>query len=256
MTKTKSIFVVFICIAFLSALLFTSSANADVTWQVQNVDPAAIRFSLSLALDSKDSPHIVYVDAENGSSSNSYSGYPPNPQFLKYASWNDSGWVVQTVVQGSSQTKWLGRTSNTALVIDSQDVPHIAYTDAVNNVSLNYAKWAVGGWSIQKVDDGDGGSIALDSTDNPCISYANINGALKYANWNGLKWTIQTIDPSANLAFDSPLQSLALDFSNNPNIIYANSNGSLIKWAYWNNTSWTVKIVAKDSGSSWLGNVV
>jgi hypothetical protein len=66
-------------------------------------------------------------------------------------------------------------------------------------------------------------SLALDSNDNPHISYRDsLNGDLKYAHWDGSVWVLQTADALGNAG---ECTSLALDSNDNPHIsYYANSN--------------------------------
>jgi hypothetical protein len=71
----------------------------------------------SLALDSGDVPHI------------SYSDWSPNG--LKYATWNGSSWVLQTV----DATGFMRYGS---LALDSNDTPHISYYAAFGE-DLKYA---------------------------------------------------------------------------------------------------------------------
>jgi hypothetical protein len=78
-------------------------------------------------------------------------------------------------------------------------------------------------------------SIALDSKDNPHISYCYDNDFLKYASWSGSSWNIQTIDGSAL----SP--SLALDSKGYPHISYAKNNG--LYYASWSGSSWNIQSV-------------
>lgn len=61
----------------------------------------------------------------------------------------------------------------TSLAFDSNDNPHISYTNG-SNYGLKYARWTGSDWSIETVDP-DGSvrfwtSIAMDSSDNPHIS--------------------------------------------------------------------------------------
>ena len=86
-------------------------------------------------------------------------------------------------------------------------------------------------WNIETVDSGYVGrfsSIALDSRDNPHISYYNgfLNRDLKYARWNGSVWSIEDVDPIGEHS------SLVLDSSDNPHISYYDWAILDLKYAY------------------------
>jgi hypothetical protein len=90
------------------------------------------------------------------------------------------------------------------------------------NGDLKYARWTGSEWSITSVDTaGDVGcwtSIALDSSDNPHISYYdNTNNDLKYAYWTGSSWSITSVDTAEGVGCYT---SIALDSSDNPHISY------------------------------------
>ena len=77
---------------------------------------------------------------------------------------------------------------------DSDGDPHFAYGG-----DHLYYSWYDGSWHEAVVDDSYGvgrfASLALDSDDNPHISYYDaIHGTLKYAYFDGDDWDIQTVD--------------------------------------------------------------
>ena len=124
-------------------------------------------FDPSLSLDSRGSPHISYYDDSNGD--------------LRYASWNGTGWDLETI----DSINDVGR--HPSLAIDAGDHPHISYYDA-SYKELRYATYDTNSaqWVIRTIDTGgDVGSfssIALDSSGRPCISYYDaVNHAVKYA---------------------------------------------------------------------------
>ena len=105
---------------------------------------------------------------------------------LKHAWWNGTSWNTQTVELGAFDTL-VGECCSLAL--DSHDNPHITYYEwkyvdrdtAYGN--LKYASWTGTAWSIETVDtytDMDS-SLALDSSDNPHITYVDYSDFyLKY----------------------------------------------------------------------------
>ena len=80
---------------------------------------------------------------------------------LRYASWNGTGWMLETV----DAVNDVGR--HPSLAIDAKDIPHISDHDA-SNKELKYATFGTnsGQWAIRTIDnDGDVGdysSLALD----------------------------------------------------------------------------------------------
>ncbi len=129
----------------------------------------------SLAFDSKGNPHISFYDADN--------------QDVEYISYDGTSWGNPEVVDTNLGDCVTGVYGNTSLVIDSNDVPHIAYYNA-NKTALMYAfKESDGTWHTDVVDNnGNVGqylSIALyvkNGRERVAFSYYDEdNGALKYA---------------------------------------------------------------------------
>lgn len=121
----------------------------------------------SLALDSDDYPHIVFVDG----------GF----EILKYAKWDGSFWTIENV----SFVKQVYL--HVSIALDSSNYPHITYFTRNDN-TINYARWNGTDWNIVYVDDKAGNteggfnSLALDKNDFAHISYFDYNyDDLKYA---------------------------------------------------------------------------
>jgi hypothetical protein len=113
-------------------------------------------------------------------------------------------------------------------------------------VSMNVGTAGLFVWSTEYVDlsisVGWYTSIALDSSDNPHISYMDFGGPgfLNYARWNGTSWTIETVDSAGDVGLYT---SIALDTSNWPHISYWDGGNSDLKYARWNGTDWSIETV-------------
>ncbi len=129
-----------------------------------------------------------------------------NPDDLKYA-WRDgSGWHTETV----DSEGYVGKCSS--LVLDGAGNPRISYFDDSNDTKddLKYA-WRDGsGWHTETVDSqgwvGWYTSLALDGAGNPRISYFDdTKDDLKYAWHDGTGWQTETVDSQGKCrAMDIP----------------------------------------------------
>jgi hypothetical protein len=234
-------------------------------WQIQSLDLGS-DYESSLALDSKGNPHISYYNESSGNlmytswngsnwiiqtvdqNARAHSGISsiavdsvgtPSISYSKdgnlwYAFWNGFEWNLQIVDVGRIY-------GHLSLALDSKGNPCISYFNLqffnpypLNGV-LKYASREGAIWNIQNVDSTVGldfcPSLALDSKDNPCISYSFANDdskiyTVKYANLAGSVWGVQTVEQTENYGGDS---FLALDLHDNPHISYG--TGSL-KYAF------------------------
>ena len=88
-------------------------------WHIETIDRGGnVGCYNSIALDSRDMPHISYYDSEKND--------------LKYAYKNSFGWRIQTVDSKEDVGLY------TAIALDSNGNPHISYYDETNN-DLKYA---------------------------------------------------------------------------------------------------------------------
>ena len=84
-------------------------------------------------------------------------------------------------------------------------------------------------------------SIALDSSNNPHISYYDLtNGDLKYARWTGSAWSIQTVDNTGNVG---EYTSIAIDDNGRPHISYYDDSNKDLKYSYWTGSAWSTETV-------------
>jgi hypothetical protein len=185
-------------------------------WIVQTVEgsdhTSGLGVDSSLALDSAGHPHISYVEVEWGVGN------------LRYASWDGSQWVLETVdgsghVGGSNNATGMARTS---LKLDTDGNPHISYYDATDG-DPKYAYKVNNDWHIETVSDsadvmGQSNSLVLDSNGNPHISFCNATKkSLMYARQTGAGWEVQTVDTDGDVG---TWAILALDRGDNPHISY------------------------------------
>ncbi|NLF87241.1 hypothetical protein GX563_00295 [Candidatus Bathyarchaeota archaeon] len=131
---------------------------------------------------------------------------------------------------------------NIAIVIDSNNLPHIAYlgyqtVHSDSPIDVVYASFNGTIWQTQVVTEGSGKiDLALDSSNNPHITFNdNRNEALMYAQWNGNNWTIQQVDANGRFG------SLKLDSKGNPHIAYRVDD--VLKYAYFNESNWNTQIL-------------
>ena len=101
---------------------------------------------------------------------------------------------------------------------------------------------AQGTWTIETVDDADvwNTSLALDSDDNPHISYSTFDpNSLRYARRTVAGWVKETVDTNPTLT-----SSLALDSGDQPHIGYSIASPSwVLEYASLENGAWTTEPV-------------
>ena len=209
----------------------------------------------ALAVDSSGNPNISYYDYTNGDLKYAYW----NGSSWIIQTWASSGnvgqetdiWVEDAgypyisffdmtnrdVIFGSYlYAHIIDSESNaaihTSLAVDSSNYPHISYnySHAGNDEMLKYAFFDDHAeWNIEIVDGTNQvqsyNSLALDSNDNPHISYHT--NCLKYAHHDGEKWYIMTVDSGTVGMYNS----LALDSNDNPHISYHDPVNGTLKYA-------------------------
>ena len=182
------------------------------------------------------SPRISYYDSAN--------------EDLGYASWSGT-WQLTSVDTAPSTGE------QTAVVLDSDSLPHIAYTSG-NPAALKYA-WMqcapICWWTTETVDasvDVGSVSIALEPVlDQPRIAYRDdTNTALRYAAKFSGGWSHQTLDADGDVGEGC---SIALE-GGLPHISYVNATDGILKRAWetceGSSCQWNFEVV---DGSGHIG---
>ena len=208
-------------------LLNPGISEGAFVWDIQRVDIEG--YCTSLALDPISGyPSISYVE------------WYPNLD-LKYAGWDGSNWVIQTMDSGGEIDE------HTSLALDpATGYPHITYHKGHDggSIGLWYAFWDGSNWQRQHVEVGDVGrraSLALDpDTAHPRILYTVLeHGRLKYASWNGSSWDKEVIDDEGDSG------DLVLDPETGyPRVAYLDRSDDSLKYLSWDGTEWDAQTVA------------
>ena len=226
-------------VIFLAVMIsLLSGTIVAYEWEIEVVDPdlRPHRHDVSIALDSLDYPHIAYYPGRTGWGME-----------LKYARWDGSIWLLETV-DLITKPDWAGEAASLAL--DSNGRPHISYLGNVGgSYCLKYALWTGTYWEIQVVDNSSGwvgewSSLKLDSLEYPHISYYDRDSfCLKYASWNGINWEIEVVTDGFGWCTSLDLNSLEY-----PHIAYY-GNGDYLNYTTWTGTGWEIDNI------DYLGNV-
>ena len=205
-------------------------------WTVTLIDSDSNGYT-SIAIDSNDNIHISYYKNANGGE-------------LTYTTCSSScssafSWTSTVVDNGQSFL-------DQQITIDANNALHISYYDG-SNYDLKYAKCSsscssTSSWTTLLIDSdgqvGSGNSLAVDSNNNPHISYYDfINQNLKYATCSSScelisSWTNTTLDTTGNSGSDT---SIAIDSNDNIHIAYTGQfviNVNSLKYATDESGSW------------------
>jgi hypothetical protein len=201
-------------------------------WKVGIVDGSVGGKSSSLRIDKFGNAHVTYTDPEQA------------PPLLQYSFWDCklNKWFTETI----------GRAMGfTSITLDSKGHPHIAYP-------LAHVYWDGVSWQTQSIPVKARvinyyTSIALDSQDNPAISFYEEVGMgdnllrLRVVSWESMRWAVRTVDEDHG---SGKFNSMATDSAGRLQIAYGNveyMNRSL-RYARWNGRSWETEVL--ETGAS------
>ena len=212
-------------VAYITGDKLKYASQNGSNWTIQNVTEdnnlpnLDTDMRLSLALDSNDTPYIMYYILSSYVDSSIGGARSVN---VKLAVWKNSRWNIETVLESSN----LGEFGN--MVLDSNGYPHFLatqrrYLSAETPTLLStilYVSWDGRDWNIQTVASdvnlANIGFLALSPHGYPSIVY--IGGGVKYARWTGTAWESYSVDTPDTIRDASGPCYLALDSNGTPHI--------------------------------------
>ncbi len=200
----------------------------------------------SLTLDSRQRPHISYVDYGSGSGSK-----------LRYANWNGQAWERQAIPLNSDVIAYF-----TSIALDKDDRPSISFYEYRGprgteiKIRLRNVMRIGNYWQVRTVDpeEGSGKFNCTAAAGNTVhIAYANVSSGtagMRYAIWQGTSWKNEIVDQGDASAGDVVGYSvcMALDGNGDPHIIYSNETRPSIRYAVRKNNRWEIQVVEPLAG--------
>ena len=190
----------------------------------------------SIAIDSRDRPHIAFLDDDHDKLRYSFSpragswtfSYPIPPDDSR----NVGGWTSLILRPG-----------------EPQDKPFIAFYDKTNGALMmaegaydtriqNYT------WKTYQIDNnGDVGlsaSLAIKDGKDFGVSYFDeTSDSIRFASGNSKNWNIETVSPSSTRT--GRYSSLVFDFNQKPHIVYFDLLEGMFYEAYQITTTWNIR---------------
>ena len=233
--------------ALLLVIVMVGGAFAASGWYKDTVDQSDtgdVGGYTSIAVDSKNRPHISYLDFEEKS--------------VKYAMWNGTDWSINTIGYAADpSTTTLASGGVSSIALDGDDRPHVCYMQ--HGVGYHYAKWDGTSWDNQIIPLGSLSgfydcSIAVDKASGVAhVSMLLLGGYGYYLGyWNSTSESAMVVDDGGIGSDNGWHNSIALDSSGYPHISYEErGDPSHLKYAYWDGSSWNISTVAEMSGIYW-----
>ncbi len=205
------------------------AARGPSGWNVSVVDGGSNAGFNRLAFDAKGNPALAYV---------SYNGW------LRYAAWNGTAWVRETVDNVSILSRYVD------LTFDGLGRPYVCYyADGL----LRYAVKVGSTWIREVVDSslysGWFARIRLDRAGVPHIAYFDsVNKTLRWATRLNGTWTHTILDGSAGSGWDL---GLSADRLGRFQISYYTSATGFLRYAINTTTGWVLETVDVDGVVGW-----
>jgi hypothetical protein len=196
----------------------------------------------SLALDSKQRPHISYADFGMSSGAK-----------LRYAHWDGAAWHKEELPLNSDTVGYY-----TSIGLDANDYPSISFYEYRGpkgteiSVRLRIVTWNGKFWEVKTLDgenqSGKFNSLAVDFRGHVHVAYANVNAltaGMRYAYWDGRSWSLEAFDGRQENATMLVGYStcVALDKDANPHVTYMNYSTPTLKYAVRRAGHWEVQAV-------------
>lgn len=202
-------------------------------WRLMPVDTGFSEGYNRLALNPAGQPAIAYT---------SFDG------FLRYASWNGSTWVTESV---DNQTL-ISRYED--LAFDPLGDPHISY---FGNGTLLCAVRTDGGWTHEVVDPtesaGEFSRIRFDSLGVAHIAYyVQSNRTLMYATEGAKGWALSVVDSEGDDGYDL---SLALDAADRAQLAYYQRSTGFLRYAIQVGNGWLRETVDTGNVVGWYTGI-
>jgi hypothetical protein len=193
----------------------------------------------TLVLDSHQRPHIAFADHGSGRGAR-----------LRHAYWDGTKWNIAPInVQPGTVVAYY-----TSIGLDANDNPFFSFYDYADRnetfrLRLRAVSWVSDHWEARTVDaqggSGKFNSLAVDSSGNPHIAYANVKyetSGLRFADWNGETWKTAILEGAAG---PTPVYSVAMvmDKNDNPHVTYSLVQTGVVKYATRVDGKWTLQPV-------------
>jgi len=211
--------------------------HSNSRWFTMEVDSGPN--ACSLALDSKQHPHICYADRGTAYGSK-----------LRYAHWDGARWQKEAIHLNSEVIA-----SYSSIGLDANDNPTIAFYEyrgapgSSNRIRLRTVMWNGKYWGVTTVDGQEGSgkmnNMAVDSKGHLHLAYANVaSGEMRYAFWDGRAWTLDSIEGREQTQnYVGLMCAIVTDKANQPHVVYLNGTTLQVKYAERLNGRWTNEVV-------------